>query len=67
MYEVTVVKTIDFDWNIINSNYKRLLLEADSLSSEIEKAQIKECVNYDFAYSIHDSVTDIVDKYIASK
>jgi hypothetical protein len=66
-YEIISVKTIDFDRNIVNEQYKKLLDKADKLSNLIENAMLKECVNYEFSYSIHDSVTDIVEKYIASK
>jgi len=66
-YDIEVVKTIDFDRTVVNDNYKRLLDKADTLSTQIESVMLKDVVNYTPKYSIHDSLTDIVDKYIASK
>jgi hypothetical protein len=66
-YDITVVKTIDFDRNIVSNNYKQLLENADKLSISIEKSMMDECVEYEFPYSIHDSVADIVVKYLDSR
>lgn len=66
-YDITIVKTIDFDRNIVSDNYKKLLEDADKLSIAIEKAMMEECVEYEFPYSIHDSVADIVSKYLDSR
>lgn len=66
-YDITVVKGIDFNRNNINALYKKLLDKADKISTLIESAMLKEIVEYECPYSIHDSVTDIVEKYTASK
>jgi len=66
-YDITVVKTIDFDRNIVSNNYKMLLENADKLSVAIEKAMMEECVEYEFPYSIHDSVADVVGKYLVNR
>lgn len=66
-YDIDVVKTIDFDRTIINENYKKLLDKADKLSTQIESAMLKEIVDYAPLYDIHDSLSEIVDKYIANK
>jgi hypothetical protein len=66
-YDINVVKTIDFDRNTVNENYKTLLATADKLSTEIEVAMLNDCVSFEPKYDIHDSVVDIVDKYVANK
>jgi hypothetical protein len=68
-YKYTIEKkvTIDFDRNIINDLYKKLLNKADTLSTQIESAMLKEIVEFIPIYDIHDSITEIVDKYLANK
>ena len=65
-YDINVVKTVDFDKDIISKNYKDLLNITDKLSISIEKAMMEEIVEYEFPYSIHDSISDIVGKYLES-
>jgi len=65
-YDVVVTKTINFDRNIVNDNYKSLLEKADKLSISIEKSMMEEIVEYEFPYSIHDSTADVVSKYLYS-
>lgn len=65
-YEINVIKTIDFDRNIVSKNYKDLLSIADNLSIEIEKSMMQEIVEYEFPYSVHDSVADVVEQYLDS-
>ena len=65
-YDVVVIKEINFDKNIVSNNYKQLLENADKLSVAIEKNMMEEIVEYEFPYSIHDSTSDIVGKYLSS-
>jgi len=65
-YDVIVIKEINFDKNIVSNNYKQLLENADKLSVAIEKNMMEEIVEYEFPYSIHDSTSDIVGKYLSS-
>lgn len=66
-YDVSQTTTLDFDKNIINDMYKKLLNVADTLSTQIELAMLKEIVDFVPLYNIHDSIVDVVDKYIANK
>lgn len=66
-YNIEVKTTIDFDRNNVNDLYKKLLSKADILSTQIESAMLKECVEYIPLYDIHDSTTEVVDKYVKSK
>lgn len=66
-YNIDVVKTIDFDRDVANKLYKKLLNKADTLSTKIESAMLLENVNYEPLYDLHDSVNEIVDKYLNSK
>lgn len=66
-YPIEKKITIDFDRNIINELYKKLLNKADTLSTQIESAMLKEIVFFESIYDIHDSITEIVDKYLSNK
>jgi len=66
-YEILTTSTIDFDRNNVNDLYKKLLNKADVLSTQIESAMLKECVEYEALYDIHDSTAEIVDKYVKNK
>ena len=65
-YNINVVKTIDFNRETANDLYKKLLNKADTLSTKIESAMLQENVKYTPVYDLHDSVNEIVEKYIIS-
>lgn len=66
-YNIDVVKTIDFNRDAANDLYKKLLAKADILSTKIESAMLIECVEYTPKYDLHDSVEEIVNKYMENR
>lgn len=66
-YNIEVVKTIDFNRETANDLYKKLLNKADTLSTKIESAMLQENVKYTHVYDLHDSVNEIVEKYLANR
>jgi hypothetical protein len=66
-YPIEKKITIDFDRNIINDLYKKLLNKADIISTQIESGMLKEIVEYNPIYDIHDSIEDILNKYLTNK
>lgn len=66
-YNIDVVKTIDFKRETANDLYKKLLSKADTLSTKIESAMLQENVSYSPIYDLHDSVNEIVEKYMESR
>ena len=66
-YDVTIVKTINFDRNVTSNLYKKILTQTDKISTEIDEAMLKDTVNYFPLYSIHDSIDDLINEYLKSK
>lgn len=66
-YEILKKTTLDFDRNIINDLYKKLLSKCDMISTQIELATLKEIVNFTPIYDIHSSIAEIVDQYLSNK
>lgn len=62
-YNIEVKKEIDYDRNIIKELYKKLVTKADTISTQIDKAMLKDCVNYTPIYDLHDSVAEVVEQY----
>lgn len=67
VYDVEVVTTIDYDRNNIIKLYKKLVDKADKLSNKIELAMLQDVVDYEMIYDLHDSVEEIVEKYLNRK
>lgn len=63
-YNIDVLTEIDFDRNVINTLYKKLLNKADTLSTQIEETMLQEAVEYIPVYSLHDSTDEIVEAYL---
>ena len=66
VYDVEVVTTIDYDRNNIIKLYKKLVDKADKLSNKIELAMLQDVVDYEMIYDLHDSVEEIVEKYLVN-
>jgi hypothetical protein len=66
-YNIDVIKTIDFDRDVANKLYKKLLEKADEISTKIETAMCQEIVDYAPVYGVHDSVDEIVEKYLTNR
>jgi len=66
-YDIKTVKTINFDRNVVNDLYKKLLSKSDEISKQIDTAMVSDSITFEPIYSIHDSVEDVVLQYLSSK
>ena len=60
-YDVLIKSAIDYDRNNVKSEYKRLLKEADSISSEIDEVFAGKIVEFDMAYDIRSTIHEIIE------
>jgi hypothetical protein len=60
-YDVMVKSAIDYDRNNVKSEYKRLLKEADSISSEIDEIFAGKTVEFEMAYDIRSTIHEIIE------
>ena len=66
-FPVKVSKTIDYNRVVVKDLYKKLITNADTISTQIDEAMLKDCVKYSPKYDLHDSTADIVEKYLLTK
>jgi uncharacterized protein YfcZ (UPF0381/DUF406 family) len=66
-YEIEVNSEINFDRDVINNLHKNQLNKADKISAMIERAMLREEVDYEPLYDLRDSIDEIIEKYITSK
>lgn len=66
-YDIEKKVTLDFDKNVVNDLYKKLLQKTDSISTQIELAMLKEIVKFTPIYDIHSSTSEIVDEYMINR
>jgi hypothetical protein len=64
-YDILLKSAINYDRNIVKSEYKRLLKEADSVSSEIDEVFSKRIVDFEAAYDVQSTVADIIENMSA--
>ena len=62
-YDVEVVTTIDFDRNKVREIVKKLQVEADKVSNEIDAALIGTQVDYVLPFDTHASAVEILEEY----
>jgi len=60
-YDVLLKSTIDYDRNNVKSEYKRLLKEADSISSEIDEIFTGKIVEFEMVYDIRSTIQEIIE------
>ena len=60
-YDILMKSAIDYDRNVVKSEYKRLLKEADIISSEIDEIFAKKIVEFEAVYDIQSTVGDIIE------
>jgi hypothetical protein len=44
--------------------YKKLVSKADIISTQIDSAMLKDTIIYESLYDLHDSIAEVVEKYI---
>lgn len=60
-YPVEIVKTIDFDRNVVKTLHKDILSKADRISTKIDEVMLMDIVQYTPEYNIHDTVEDLLN------
>jgi len=60
-YDVLLKSAIDYDRNNVKFEYKRLLKEADSISSEIDEIFAGKIVEFEMAYDIRSTIHEIIE------
>jgi hypothetical protein len=60
-YDVLVKTSIDYDRNNVKSEYKRLLKEADSVSSEIDGILAGKIIEFEPAYDIRSTTYELIE------
>ena len=60
-YDVLVKSAIDYDRNNVKSEYKRILKEADSISSEIDEIFAGKIVDFKAVYDIRSTICEIIE------
>lgn len=67
IYDIEKITTIDFDRKVLGTLHKKLLGQADELSTLVEENMLKKVVVFSPRYSVHKSVDEIVEDYLANK
>lgn len=62
-YDIETKTEIDFDKNIIKDLSKKVLDDADKISTLIDQAELKEIVDFTPTYSVRDSFEDVIATY----
>jgi hypothetical protein len=60
-YDILVKSAIDYNRNNVKSEYKRLLKEADIVSSEIDGIFAAKNVEFEPAYDIRSTISEIIE------
>ena len=60
-YDVLIKSAIDYDRNTVKSEYKRLLKEADSISSEIDEIFAGKIVEFNMAYDFNNTINELLE------
>jgi len=65
-YPIEKKTSLDFNRNDINTLYKSMLNRANTLSTQIEGAMLKEIVEFVPTYDILSSTSEIVEEYLSN-
>lgn len=65
-YDVKEVSVIDFDRNKVKSIAKKLIAEADTTSTGIDKIMVDAVVKYDPPYDVNDTLDDMLEVFAES-
>lgn len=66
-YDIEVIKTLDFDKNVVVDLYKKILEKTDIISKQIDASLNKDVIIFTPSYSVYDNVEDVIEQYIANK
>jgi hypothetical protein len=66
IYNIEIVKTINYDRNSVRALSKKILKKTDQISILIDEAMLKQAVDFKPEFDLHDSIEEIIQKYTTS-
>lgn len=64
-YDIEVEANEGFDRSVAKDTMRKLILEADKVSAEIDSAMINTVVEYDAPFNVNDSFEDVMTDFLA--
>ena len=66
-YDIEVKANEAFDRSVAKDTMRKLILEADKVSAEIDSAMINTMVEYDAPFNVNDSFEDVVTDFLSKE
>ena len=66
-YDIEVEANEAFDRSVTKDTMRKLILEADKVSAEIDSAMINAMVEYDAPFNVNDSFEDVMTDFLAKE
>lgn len=66
-YDIEVEANEAFDRSVAKDTMRKLILEADKVSAEIDSAMINTMVEYDAPFNVNDSFEDVMTDFLAKE
>lgn len=66
-YDIEVKANEAFDRSVAKDTMRKLILEADKVSSEIDSAMINTMVEYDAPFNVNDSFEDVMTDFLSKE
>lgn len=66
-YDIEVKANEAFDRSVAKDTMRKLILEADKVSAEIDSAMINTMVEYDAPFNVNDSFEDVMTDFLAKE
>lgn len=66
-YDIEVKANEAFDRSVAKDTMRKLILEADKVSAEIDSAMINAMVEYDAPFNVNDSFEDVMTDFLAKE
>ena len=66
-YDIEVEANEAFDRSVAKDTMRKLILEADKVSAEIDSAMINAMVEYDAPFNVNDSFEDVMTDFLAKE
>lgn len=66
-YDIEVEANEAFDRSVAKDTMRKLILEADKVSAEIDSAMINTMVEYDASFNVNDSFEDVMTDFLAKE
>ena len=66
-YDIEVKANEAFDRSVAKDTMRKLILEADKVSAEIDSAMINTMVEYDAPFNVNDSFEDVMTDFLSTE